>query len=460
MIPSASEATLGVEFSASRLHFHREGPGRLARTFRRFVKDAARLVSYTLRTMVKAIKWAFGLALPVLAVLSSVLAQSQADTPAAAQARAEIPAVEALLKRVPDRAAVLYYLAGDYLLLGESQKALALLKECVAANEGFDPDRDPVFRPLYGDARFRSLVMQAEKQYPVVDRAQVAFSVPEKDLIPEGLAFDEKAQVFYLSSLFHKKIVRFGMDGKVSDFVPEGKYDLLPICGLRDEIADNSLWAAGCEDDGRGELYHFSADGSRLEHISPPTPGKHLFNDLVLRGNSEIYLTDSLANQVYRIERKGHKFTTLSFPRPLFYPNGITLSDDRKLLYVADAFGVFVFDLEQNTSHEVDRGPSGTLSGIDGLYWYKGDLVGVQNGIGVPRITQFSLAPGGLRVQQEKTLVYRSPQLGTTTTGAIRNSDFFFIENSQIDNREGNRILDPAKLEPVRIGKVALSPVP
>jgi len=42
------------------------------------------------------------------------------------------------------------------------------------------------------------------------------------------------------------------------------------------------------------------------------------------------------------------------------------------------------------------------------------------------------------------------------TTGAIRGSDFYFIANSQIDNLNGDKILDLTLLEPVRIGVIHL----
>jgi hypothetical protein len=221
-------------------------------------------------------------------------------------------------------------------------------------------------------------------------------------------------------------------------------------------IEDHSLLAASCQDSGHGELYHFSENGRLMERFSPATPGKHLFNDLVLRGNSEIYLTDSLANQVYRFDCRTHAFTALSFPRPLYYPNGITQSDDHNTLYVADAFGVLRYDLKTNTALEIDPGPTNTLAGFDGLYWYRGALVGVQNGIGLPRIVEVTLARDGLHVQDLKVLEYRSPHLILPTTGAIKGSEFYFIENAQIDNFKDDKIVDPGKLEPVRIGVVEL----
>src|SRR6195256_5097821 len=55
------------------------------------------------------------------------------DQPADSQkVTAEIRAVENVLPKVPDRGAALFLLARQYAHLGELQKALALLKDCVA----------------------------------------------------------------------------------------------------------------------------------------------------------------------------------------------------------------------------------------------------------------------------------------------------------------------------------------
>ncbi|HEX3438526.1 MAG TPA: hypothetical protein VHT24_17275 [Pseudacidobacterium sp.] len=373
--------------------------------------------------------------------------------------RAEIAVLESMLPKVPDRAVVLYFLAEDYAQVGYQPKAFALLKESMAAGESINPEDDTALRALHSNSEFRALIANAEQQYPAVHNAREAFIVPEKDLIPEGLAYDADTKVFYLSSLFRRKIVKINGDERSSDFVPAGKENLLPICGLRVDIEDHSLWAAGCQDSGHGELYHFNANGKLLEHFPPSAPGKHLFNDLVLNGASEIYLTDSLANQTYRFDRKTHTFTALAFPRKLYYPNGITQSDDQSVLFVADAFGVLRYDLKTQTAQEINPGPSKTLAGFDGLYWYHGDLVGVQNGIGLPRIVQVALSPDGLHAKDLKILEYRSPFVSLPTTGAIKGSQFYFIENSQIDNDKNDKIADPAKLEPVRIGVVNLAPV-
>src|SRR5262249_29776090 len=98
-----------------------------------------------------------------------------------------------------------------------------------------------------------------------------------------------------------------------------------------------------------------------------------------------------------------------------------------------------------------------TLARIDGLYWRRGSLVAVQNGIGPARVVVFKLSQDQSRVIESTILEYRTPLTDETpTTGAIAGDDFYFISNSQVDNIQDGKILDLAKLQPIRIGVVRL----
>ncbi len=81
---------------------------------------------------------------------------------------------------------------------------------------------------------------------------------------------------------------------------------------------------------------------------------------------------------------------------------------------------------------EVDAGPHSTLAGVDGLYWHKGSLIAIQNGIGTPRVAAFQLAKDGVHVSKTTILEYRSNLCVLPTTGALREDDFYYIANSQV----------------------------
>ena len=125
-------------------------------------------------------------------------------------------------------------------------------------------------------------------------------------------------------------------------------------------------------------------------------------------------------------------------------------------MFVADAVGIVKIDLPSGESRDVDPGPHNTLAGADGLYWQKGSLIAVQNGIGSPRVVAFKLSKDGNRVTQTNVLENHTQFTVLPTTGAIHGNDFYFIANSQIDNRNGDKVMDVTKLAAVRIAVVRL----
>ena len=380
-------------------------------------------------------------------------AQISAET---ATRRAEIRKIEESLPKIADRGGALFLLARRYAQVGELDKSLSLLKECVAMDEGFDPNAAPQFKPLQANPEFQQLVEQVQRRYPPVHRAHVAFTVSEMDLFPEGLAYDSGKRVFYMGSMHRKKIVKITEDGKVSDFVKPGVYNLLEIGGIKVDL-DHGLWAASDNGGENSELLHFDAQGKLLERFSAPGEGQRVLNDLVLHSSNDVYVTDTAAHRVYRFDRKQHSFTPLSFPRPLFYPNGIALSDDGNLLYVADILGVIMVDLRKNSAIEVDPGKHSTLAGFDGLYWYKNSLLGVQYGTGGYRVIRCPLSADGSRATSTEVLEYRTSLVSFPTTGAIAEGNFYFIANTGIDNYNDDKVVDPKKLEPIHIAVVPLN---
>lgn len=381
---------------------------------------------------------------------------SPAEPDDAQHVREQIASVQKLQAKLPDRGSALYFLAAAKEHLRDSVEAFALLKECLALQEGFDPSGEPTFGEFRGTKEFTTIIDKAHRDFPVVAQAHEAFRTIARDLVPEGLAYDPHRNVFYLSSLNRRKILQFALDGIASDYVPAEKYGLLPILGIRLSASDDTVWADSFSEGGQTELLHFDSSGNLLGRFKPMDSAKHGFNDLVVRRNGDVLTTDSLANEVLRFEPVSQKFFPIAVHRPLFYPNGIALAADDHTLYVADSLGVIRVDLSDGDSRDVDPGPRSTLAGIDGLYWYNGALIGIQNGIGSPRVAAFRLSNDGLRVTHTTVLENRSNYTVLPTTGAIRGSDFYFIANSQIDNLSNDRVMDVTKLEVIRIGVVRL----
>jgi hypothetical protein len=311
-----------------------------------------------------------GLLTPVLPAATPVQpeATQQSSMPVASgfqRVRHEINMLEEMLPRLVDRGAALFLLGHDYARLGERAKALDLLKQCVALDEGFDPGGDGAFLSLRSDPEFHDLVERVRRQNPPVHQAHVAFTLTQSDLFPEGLGVDVSKRVFYMGSEYHNKLVKMSMAGVVTDFVKEGKYDLMPVGGVHVDPTDHSVWCA--TDPGKNnhsEIVHFDARGNLLERYAPSTAGPHVLNDLVLRRRSEIYVTDTVGNHVFRFDRESHRFEELNTGRPVFGPNGITLSDDGGVLYAGDDLGVIRIDLRTNAARDIKPGAHDTMAGL------------------------------------------------------------------------------------------------
>ena len=395
---------------------------------------------------------------------SSVATRDPAEVPQQAvpsdvlqRLRDEVKTLEAIVPRVADRGAALFLLAHDYARLGEQAKALDLLKQCVTLDEGFDPAGDMAFAPLQNHREFQNLVERVRQKTPPVHRAQIAFTIAQNDLFPEGLAVDPSTHLFYMGSEYHNKIVRISLAGEVTDFVKEGVYDLMPVGGVHVDPADHSVWCA--TDPGkknRSEIAHFDAQGKLLERYQPDTPGPSNLNDLVLRDKSEVYVTDTEGNHVFRFDRKSHRFSELNLGRPVFGPNGITVSDDGDVLYVADDLGVIRMDLRTNQAQDVKPAAHDTMAGVDGLYWYQGGLVGIEYGTAANRVMRWKLTQDGREVKSSEVLERGTDMVRNPTTGAILDGKLYFMANTGIENLEDGKIADPAKLEPLRIAVLPL----
>ena len=400
------------------------------------------------------------------AALASILAAQEPDAATkgslaepmdAAEVRERIALLEKMLPTSADRGAVLYLLASSKEHLGETLEALKLLKECVERDEGFDPSGDPVFAGLRPSHDFQVLVDRVHQKFPVVAKARLALETEEKDLIPEGLAWDASRNVFYLGSLAQRKIVKISPDNQAGEFAPSAHETILPVLGIRLDPGDNSVWANSADETtGRSELLHLSGEGALLGRFALTDAGKHELNDLAIRKNGEIFITDSASNLVFRFEPSTHTFAPVHLHRETFAPNGITLGEDDNALYIADDLGIIRLDLATATSQDVAPAPRSTMAGADGLYWYKGSLIAIQNDIGTPRVAAFRLAKDGLRATQANILEYRSPFTILPTTGAIRDSDFYFISNSGLDNLNDGKIMDVTALQRTRIAMLHL----
>jgi streptogramin lyase len=329
------------------------------------------------------------------------------------------------------------------------------------------------FAAIENDPRFKDADAIIRAQAAKEHRAAVAFTVPERDLVPESIAYDTGETVFYVSSLWKRKSVRVkpgraGAPAVTSDFVEEGADELDAVHGMKVDSLRRRLWAVSAaapemkgfkpEGYGRSALYEYDLVSKKLvRKIALPGPPPHLFNDLVLDAAGNVYVTDTEAAEVHVLKSGESELKTLVKRGPFVAPNGIALSADGKHLYVADvAQGVFHVEPATGAIEPLDQVPGLFPAGLSGLVHHEGSIVGIMNVVSAGRVARWRVAEDGMALDEGEVLECGHPSFHQPTRGVVADGAFYFIANSQSD-QIGEGELATEKLEDIVILKLPLS---
>ena len=298
-------------------------------------------------------------------------------------------------------------------------------------------------------------------------------TIPEPDLIPEGIAFDAAARTLYVSSIRKRKIVALSPDGKARDFVGPRQDGLWSVLGMKVDPEHRTLLACseadgpGMEgfspgDLGKSAVFEFDLATGKVVHVfRAPVGGPHLFNDLVFTRNGILYVSDSKEGTVWRIDRRSGRVARFGAAGRFVYPNGIAIDPGERTLFVADDHSIYGIDLASGTKRELAHSPRTKLGQADGLYFDGGALVAIQNGDPPIRVVRFSLSKGLERVTGEMVLASADPRLPEPTTGAIAGDRMYLVGDAQLRaiGKDG-KLWPREKLSPVKVYAMPLRTAP
>lgn len=352
--------------------------------------------------------------------------------------------------------------------VGRHIRATNLLQSIADIGFDFTLESDTTFAPLWKQSKFKSVVAKAKQQSKLV-ASNYAFSLKEKDLIPEGITYDPRQQKFYVSSIYKRKIVGINSDGTSFDFTGEAENGLYSTLGMKVDAARNHLWVTGvmntprakmmnADDFGKAAVYQYDlGTRSLIKRYVLNDTLHHLFNDLVML-NGSVYITDSETETIYHIDKTTGEFTPFFRWEWMFYPNGITASPDFRYLFVAHWAGISRISIADTQMVLLQTKLPTTLTGIDGMYFYQNSLIAVQNGAGPQsRIIKFELNKSMDAVVKATVLESQNPLYNIPTTGTIVDDEFYFIANSQLQNFDSSGAIFPeAKMQPTYILKLNL----
>jgi hypothetical protein len=422
--------------------------------------------------------------LPRPALLLLLLAGCSTTPPAATDPRPPAPAtaqpeaapdpllqgLTALVQANPNNGAPMYDLAALHASRGETAQAMKLLERLVELRWSYAPE-DTDFGEFARTPEYRAVADRLAANEPRVSRSRAAFTLTEKDLIPEGITHDPVTDTFFVGSIRKRKVVAIAKDGKVRDFTTEGQDGLWAVLGLKVDAARRHLWVACFSTEsmkdappgekGRGGVFLYDLTSGRLLRkitLDNRPFQSHLVNDLALSSSGDVFITDSDAGGVRMLRVGTQSLEPLVPDGTFFYPNGLALSEDGARLYVAHYRGLASVD-PRTGQHTAVQAPEGTLlSGLDGVSLYKGSLIGVQNGHGRARIVRFHFGADPTRVERAEILESGNPVFNIPTTGTVVGDAFVYIANSQLRRLGPKGELPPLEqLDPTTLLRVELS---
>ena len=381
---------------------------------------------------------------------------SAADDPKAIT-RAQLERIQKLRKERPVDGVLVFYEAITRIELGDREAAFALLRSLQGRKLGLVPVRDVGFEAVWDNPEFQKIREKLANEEPRTPDAPVALRLSDPKLIPEGIAYDPKQERFFIGSVAQKKIVSANRKGEMKNFSrPEDNLDC--VLGLFVDAAHEQLYAVstnGFLDEAKKQrrnavVRYDLKSGLRVNRYDAPDANQ--LNDLTVAADGTIYATDSASGTLFRKTPAEKTLTPWGAKGALSGANGITLGADGSL-YVAISTGISRIDLSTGAPIRLPQPDTVTTGGCDGLYWHKGDLMGIQNVTNPGRVIRIALADQGTRISGVTVLQsHHHPEFIEPTTGARAGDVLYVIANSYVGHFQPNGSLkNPEQLKQTAI---------
>lgn len=266
--------------------------------------------------------------------------------------------------------------------------------------------------------------------------------ITERDLIPEGTAYDPKSNRVFVGSMYKRKIISIDQHGRYCDFVEAGEDELWSVFGLHVDSLRNKLWAISTkgkqiptdppisDDSWQSKLYCYDLTNGDL--VGVYRTNSNLiedigFNDLTVSESGDIYITESINNRIFILKHGAFEIVEYLSPIGFTFLNGITFSDDSKILFVSSSEGLLSIDVATKTFKVLISEFTTTPQPIDGLSFYKNSLIAHQSSL----VRRFHLSNTLDSIVSHE--IIDDQHLDSSTTGEMGEDDwYYYIANSQI----------------------------
>jgi len=396
----------------------------------------------TIRTLGRAFAACLvaGLAVPVTCLAQAGVAESQQHLREAAEARRAgddaraIRSLETARELNPASLYTRYNLALAHARSGDTERAIELLEDLVDARVDFGMADEPDLAVIRDEPRGRRLLERLRERTKVSANGSLRHEVDRIDLVAEGIAFDAAGGRLFFGSMRTGEVFVFDAAGNLSKFAEVARDGPLAAIGMTVDAGRGQLWVVassfflteGFDDEAPtlSGVFGFDLDTGEARGTYLRDDVEFGFNDVTLAPDGTLYLSGGSLGRL--VPGDGAAIELLSTSEPVFGSNGIVVTPDgQRLVTSAYPSGLAVVELTGGATRFLSAPEDLTLYGIDGLYLYEGDLVGVQNGARPWRLMRFRVNDDWTAVTAATTLEFGSPAIATT--GAIEGERIHYL---------------------------------
>ena len=266
----------------------------------------------------------------------------------------------------PNNPKYMFSLARAYALNGNKKKAIKWLEKTLRLGFYFNSNKSSFDQNGYNDFslirdtnEFRAILKKSNQLNMPINNSEVAFKIPERDLIPEGIAYDPVSQVFYIGSIYKRKIISV-QNGEIRNFTQEAQDNLWSVIGLKVDAERRILWVnsavISCMKGFRKDISRFSGvfkydlkTGELIKkYILNDSSNSHLFNDLALSSKGDVFITDSSSGAIFFISKEKDELEFFMKPEQFrqpkeegksFAPYGRKIMDTDSIPQILNAAG-------------------------------------------------------------------------------------------------------------------------
>jgi sugar lactone lactonase YvrE len=380
-----------------------------------------------------------------------------------------VQVMEKLHELRPYNGEYMYQLVIAYARANESSKAYNLMLIMQQQGLSYDFTGNEDVANIRGTQVFEYLSDLMVRAGEPMGNGSAAFVLPEDFILPEAIDWDAKREKFIIGNVAEGRILLVDRSGSVKPFIesdslggPWGVYD------LKIDAARELLWVSSAasssyrknsdENRGKSGLFKFDLRSGKLLDsylVTETDKAPSGLANIALAADGTVYVADSLRPVVYKLA-PGNDSLEPAFASPgLVSIRGLALSADNKLLYLADyELGVLVLHLELKRATHLVAPDSFNIGGIDGMYFWNGHLVVIQNGNSPERVMRLEIDPGGTQVTNVRPLEVAHPQFAAPNYGTVVGDDLYYFGNSQWHTIQADGTLSDD--QPVSVMKTSL----